>query len=55
MDNFVKEIQLIYDKLEDTISQKIFIDRLEYNLVGHLESLKNVIKHSPVSGNLLKE
>ena len=47
MDNFVKEIQLIYDKLEDTISQKIFIDRLVYNLTGHLESLRNVIKTFP--------
>lgn len=47
MDVFANEIQLIYDKLADTISREIFINRLVYSLTGHLESLKNVIRTSP--------
>lgn len=47
MDAFVNEIQLIYDKLADTISKELFINRLAYSLTGHLESLKNVIRTFP--------
>lgn len=48
MDNFVNEIQSIYDRLADKISQEIFINRLVYNLTGNIDSLKNVIKTCPI-------
>ncbi len=54
MDAFAKEIQLIYDRLDATISREIFINRLVYNLTGHLESLRNVIKTLSGGRELLK-
>ena len=47
MDAFVNEMQSIYNKLNDTISKEIFINRLIYSLTGHIESLKNVIRTFP--------
>lgn len=44
MDTFANEIKQIYDRLADTISQEIFINRLAYSLTGNIESLRNVIK-----------
>ena len=46
MDILINDIQLIYDKLADKISREIFINRLVYNLTGHLESLRSVIRSS---------
>lgn len=46
METFANEIQPIYDKLADEASQEIFVNRLVYNLTGHLESLQNVIRSS---------
>ncbi|MDE6847163.1 MAG: FkbM family methyltransferase [Lachnospiraceae bacterium] len=47
MDDFMNEIKLIYDKMADTISQEIFINKLVYSLTGHVDSLKNVIRTYP--------
>lgn len=44
MDTFVNDIQLIYDRLGDEISQEIFINRMVYNLTGNMKSLRNVVR-----------
>ncbi len=44
MNVLTEDIQLIYDKLADETSQEVFANRLAYNLTGHIESLRNVIK-----------
>ena len=44
MDIFANEIKLIYDRLADTVSQEVFINRLAYSLTGNIGSLRNVIK-----------
>lgn len=44
MDTFINEIQMIYDRLADGVSKEIFVNRLSYNLTGHLGSLRNMIR-----------
>lgn len=47
MDAFANDIQLIYDKLADSLSREVFINRLVYGLTGNIECLRNVIKTFP--------
>ena len=54
MEDFMDEIHLIYNKLADTVSREIFVNRLVYSLTGRLESLKDVIRTAPGGRELIE-
>lgn len=55
MNVFINEIQSIYDRFVDETSKGIFVDRLSYNLTGHLESLRRIIKTAPSGRRFLEK
>ncbi|MBD5550041.1 MAG: hypothetical protein HDQ96_02520 [Lachnospiraceae bacterium] len=55
MNDFVNEIQLIYDHLADLTSQEIFINKLVYSLTGHVECLKSIIKTYSDGGEFIEK